>query len=379
MIKRKIGDFVSSNIERGFYPGSQVLIAQHGEVVVDLALGSMVRGSGSSSDRVREDTLFNLESITKVMVTLPLAFKLIEEGKLHLDDRVVDFIEEFGTNEDKKKVTVRNLLNFTGGIPLDDPEGSEEAALHGNLEEAWRIHYTQNLVSKPGSKVLYSDVSCRILGKLLEKVMGKSLGQAARELIFEPLEMKDTMFNPPDKRRCAATGVSDKGRLLKGECTQDLEHYLGGVLGSDGLFSTAHDMFIFSDMILNKGIYRGQYIFSNATIEKMTGQITNQGIYEEPSSYLQYILHGPKVWLWEYASSRFSFFGDLVSGKAIGKMGGAGTFLMIDPVNNIIIVYLTNYGQPERTLEGDTGWNKFLKEINPMGLCNIVLGNLNKD
>jgi CubicO group peptidase (beta-lactamase class C family) len=377
-MKEKIREFVGKKIDKGLYPGCQVLISYQGDVVLNLSLGSKVKGSASQADKVKENTLFNIESITKVMVTLPLTFKLVEEGRITLDDRVVDYIPEFGTNKGKGKVTIRNLLNFTGGIPLDDPIGCEEAASKGDFKKAWDLHYSQELAYQPGTKVLYSDVSCRILGKLLERVMGKSLSLAAKEWIFDPLGMKNTMFNPQDKNNCAATGKSDKGRLLRGELTQDLEHYLGEVLGSDGLFSTAKDVFVFSQMILNKGIYQGQRILGEITVNKMTEGVTNSGVYESPSSYLHYILSGPKTWLWEYASSPHSFFGDLVSKKAIGKMGGAGTFLLIDPEYDLIIVYLTNYGQPERTLEGEEGWNKFQKDINVMGLCNIVLGNIKK-
>lgn len=375
-MKKKVEEFIGKKIDKGLYPGCQVLIGRRGDIVQNLSLGSKVKGSASQTDKVNENTLFNIESITKVMVTLPLVFKLVEEGRITIDDRVVNYIPEFATNKEKEKITIRDLLNFTGGIPLDDPAGCEEAASKGDLKKAWNLHYTQELAYQPGTKVFYSDVSCRILGKLLERVMEKPLSLAAKEWIFDPLGMQNTMFNPQDKESCAATGKSDNGRLLRGELTQDLEHYLGEVLGSDGLFSTAKDMFVFSQMILNKGIYRGQRILGEITVNKMTEGVTNSGVYESPSSYLHYILSGPKTWFWEYALSPHSFFGDLVSKKAIGKMGGAGTFLLIDPEYDLIIVYLTNYGQPERTLEGEEGWNKFQKDIKVMGLCNIVLGNV---
>ena len=377
-MKKKVEEFVAKKIDKGIYPGCQVLIGRQGDVVLNLSLGSKAKGLASQIDKVNENTLFNIESITKVIVTLPLTFKLVEEGRIALDNRVVDYIPEFGTNKEKEKVSIRNLLNFTGGIPLDDPVGCEEAASKGDLKKAWNLHYTQELAFQSGTKVFYSDVSCRILGKLLEQVIEKSLSLAAKEWIFDPLGMKNTMFNPQDKENCAATGKSDNGRLLRGELTQDLEHYLGEVLGSDGLFYTAKDMFVFSQMILNKGIYQGQRLLGEITVNKMTEGVTNSGVYESPSSYLHYILSGPKTWFWEYAFSPHSFFGDLVSKKAIGKMGGAGTFILIDPEYDLIIVYLTNYGQPERTLEGEEGWNKFQKDINMMGLCNIVLGNIKK-
>lgn len=375
-IKEKVESFISSNIEKGYYAGSQVLVSFRGEVLVDLSSGYMDNGSKNPAEIVTSDTIFNIESITKTMVTLPLAFKLIQDGSLNLENKVVDFIPEFGTNEDKKKVTVRDMLNFTAGIPLEDPSGSEKAAFEGNQKMAWDLHYSQELATQPGSRVFYSDVSCRIFGKLIERVMGKDLSSAAKEFIFEPLGMNNTMFNPECKNRCAATGISDRGRLLKGELTQDLEHYMGEVLGSDGLFSNTQDMFIFSEMLLNGGVYRGRRILGEKTVDKMIGKITNGAVFEDPSSYLHFILSGPKVWFWESADSTYSFFGDLVSENAIGKMGGAGTFLLIDPEYDLVIVYLTNYGQPERTLAGDDAWNKFQREINMMGLCNLVIGSL---
>lgn len=377
-MKSKIEKFISNKIEQGLYPGGQVLVAYEGNVISELSFGSKVKDSNMEDDKVDKNTLFNIESITKVMVTLPLVFKLIEDGKFHLDDKITHYIPEFGTNQEKEKVTIRDLLNFTGGIPLEDPPGCEEGASEGDIEKAWNLHYTQELACQPGSKVFYSDVSCRILGKLLERIIEKPLSSAAEEWIFKPLGMKNTTFNPERKLNCTATGKSDKGRILRGEITQDLEHYLGEVLGSDGLFSTASDMFVFSQMILNNGIYDNARILGEVTVKRMAEGITNSGLYEIPSSYLHYILSGPKTWFWEYAFSDYSFFGDLVSKKAIGKMGGAGTFLFIDPEYDLVIVYLTNYGQPEHTLEGEEGWNKFLQDIDIMGLCNIVLGDIVK-
>ncbi len=375
-MEKKIDDFINRRIEKGYFPGAAVLVSRGGKTLYSKSFGTKLKGSESPSEKVTGDTLFNIESITKVMVTLPIVFKLIEEGQLTLDDRVADYLGEFGTTEEKKKVSVRDLLNFTGGVPLEDPDMCLEAAKRGDLEKAWELHYSQDSGYAPGTKVLYSDVSCRILGKLLEKIMEKNLSEAADEMIFGPLGMKNTMFNPSDSMQCADTGKSDSGRPLRGDICQDLEHYLGEVLGSDGLFSSAEDMNIFSQMLLGGGTYKGKRIFSQISVSKMTEGITNFDIFETAESGLHYIVSGPKTWFWEYALSPFSFFGDLVSDRAIGKMGGAGTFLLIDPEYDLVIVYLTNYGQPENTLSGEASWKKYLSEINVMGLCNLVIGNM---
>jgi CubicO group peptidase (beta-lactamase class C family) len=289
---------------------------------------------------------------------------------------VADVIPEFGEGEDKKKVTVRDMLNFTAGIPLENPQGSAEAAAAGEMDLVWDLHFRQPLATRPGIMVRYSDVSCRILGKLLERIMGMDLAEASHEYIFGPLGMEDTMFTPSCRERCASTGTAGDGRDLTGGLTQDLEYYMGGVLGSDGLFSTAHDMLVFSEMLMGGGSYGGKRILGRKTVERMTEGLSDGDVFEKPSSYLHYILSGPKTWFWEYGASPYSFFGDLVSGQAIGKMGGAGTFLLLDPAYDLVIIYLTNYGQPENTLEGDAAWNKFQSEIDMMGLCNLVIGNL---
>ena len=375
-MKKLIESFISSKIQQGLFPGCQVLVAHKGETLVKLSRGFMVEHSNAPLERVTPQTLFNIESITKVMVTLPLVFKLVEQGRLSLENKLVDYLPEFGTDESKTRVTLRDMLNFTAGIPLEDPQGCETAAAEKNLEKVWELHYTQKLSAQPGTRVFYSDVSCRILGKLLERLFGADLGTAAREFIFEPLNMKDTMFTPDSQARCAATGTSDSGRELRGSLCQDLEHNIGGPLGSDGLFTTAQDMLKFSAMLLNQGALGGNSLFGRHTVGKMTGAVTNEALYETPTSYLHYILSGPKVWFWEYGNSPYSFFGDLVSNRAIGKMGGAGTFLLIDPAFDLIVIYLTNYGQPENTLEGEASWTKFQNDINMPGLCNLIIGNL---
>ena len=267
------------------------------------------------------------------------------------------------------------MLTFTAGIPLEEPDGAEKAALAGDLEKTWDLLFAQDLFAKPETRVMYSDVSCRILGRVLEKILNKSLAEAAKEYIFDPLGMGNTLFNPPSEK-CVLTGVSGSGRQLRGDLSVDVERYMGGVLGSDGLFSNAQDMFVFSQMLLNGGIYNGTRIFGRSVTEKMTSGGANFDLFEKPLCYLHYILSGPKVWLWEYPYSSYSFYGDLVSARAIGKMGGAGTFLLIDPAYDLIIVYLTNYGQPANTLIGEEAWDKFHRDINMMGLCNLVIGSL---
>jgi len=143
MIK-KIEDFISKKVEKGLYSGCQVLIARKGDIKVDLSLGLVDKNSNRQGYKVDRNTLFNIESITKVMVTLPIVFKLIEDGIIRLDDRIVKYIPEFATSDEKEKITIRNLLNFTSGIPLEDPVGCEEPASKKDFKKAWDLHFRKN-------------------------------------------------------------------------------------------------------------------------------------------------------------------------------------------------------------------------------------------
>lgn len=398
-----LNGFLEEKVTRNLFTAGHIMVSRGNDILFDRYVGP----------DAGPDTIYNIESITKVMVTMPVAFKLIEQGKLRLDDRIVEYFPAFAEDAPGSKtgngqasrrsragVTVRDLLNFTGGIPLEDPSGATKAAAQGDLDKAWAMHWHQPPAYEPGTRVLYSDVSCRILGRVLEAAAGMDLDRAAKEWVFEPLGMSDTTYRPPDPSRCADTGLSDTGRSLRGQLTQDLEHDMGEILGSDGLFSTARDMVLFSRMLLESGagspdgskpsVPSGNLalttpaddstasprIFSEAAVDHMIGACTNGYIAEEPASYLHYLLSGPKVWFWELAAAPFSYFGDLVSEAAVGKLGGAGTFLLIDPVYDLTVVYLTNYGQPAATLTGEEAWNRFHRDLDMMGLCNRTIAAL---
>lgn len=379
----RIEELLHTKVDQGRYAGGQVLVAHHGRIRLNCWAGSarhprlIAQPAGppeaGPEDAVGPHTRYNLESITKVVVTLPLAFVLMERGLIHLDDPLVRFVPEFGTSPAKGAVTLRHLLTFTAGIPGEDPRGAAAAVAAGDLAGAWQCHYDQELASPPGTRVLYSDPACRLLGRALERAAGLDLDQAAQAWLFEPLGLRETGFRPTDPAVCAATGLSAAGVPLRGRLTQDLEQGLGGVLGSDGLFATAGDLFIFAQMLLDGGTSGGERVLSPITVEQLL-RGGNPGMAQTPASYLDYLLYGPKNWLWERASAPFSYFGDLCSPEAVGKLGGAGTFLLIDPRHQLILVYLTNYGQPE---PGGSGcWARFHRDLDNMALCNLALAAL---
>lgn len=185
-----------------FYPGFVVLAARHGVIVEHTAGGHALRYAGSGGtelphgDRIpmREDTLFDMASISKLF-TAVVTMQLVERGLTELDAPVARYIPEFASNG-KQAVTLRHLLTHTAGLP---------AGLNLNpyptVPQRLEAIYAVPARTVPGTSYLYSDLSLIVVGKVLERATGKPLDQLVREGISQPLNLRDTMHNPPTSLR----------------------------------------------------------------------------------------------------------------------------------------------------------------------------------
>ncbi len=165
----------------------------------------------------------------------------------------------FGENG-KSNVTVRDMLRYCAGLPVDNQFLDEP-----DTQGVWQLMAETPLDYAPGTSVLYSDLTYRLLGRMVEAVCGTDLDTFARAAIWGPLGMNDTLYKPPPSLSCriAATGYSARrGYLVRGEVQDEQDFALGGIVGCDGVFSTAKDVAIFCQMILNKGAYGDARIFS---------------------------------------------------------------------------------------------------------------------
>jgi serine-type D-Ala-D-Ala carboxypeptidase len=340
------------------FPGAAALVARHGKIVGARAFGKKLR---NSNELTTIDTLFDLQSMTKVLATSTSALILAQQGMLRLDDRVAAYLPEFAANG-KADIRIRDMLRYSAGLPidnqfLDDPD--DNAVWHRMAETA--------LEYEPGAAVLYSDLTYRLLGRLIEAVAGTDLNTFAHAHIWQPLGMHDTMYNPPAALipRIAATGYSDRrGYVVRGEVQDEQDYALGGIAGCDGVFSTVGDLAIFCQMVLNGGGYGGVRVLRNdlarIMVQNQTPQVTAQGTDLSPIANL---LLTPKGFGWELATSRFSTKGMRFSSRSYGKTGGAGTFMWVDPVRKVIGILLTNHGLPVPFDEA--GWDAMIDAINP--------------
>ncbi len=259
-MKKLIATLMKNSIAENVCPGAVVYVLTADAVHVHEAFG--YRAVVPQRLPMHHNTLFDLASLTKPVVTATLCMQLVEKGQVALDTPAVTYLPAFR----QPRITLRHLLTHTSGLPDWSPVylGTDSP------ERAVNYLGTLSLVSPPGEKALYSCLGYIVLGALLSKVTGEPLDTLARARIFAPLNMARTCFNPFRRgwdENCAATesGNSFERRkvnyarydwregVIVGQVHDENAHFLGGVSGNAGLFSTAADLGEFCRMLMADG------------------------------------------------------------------------------------------------------------------------------
>ena len=249
----------------GRYPGAVALVARRGVVVGERAFGVRLAGS---TEATTVDTLYDLESMTKVLATATAAMMLADRGKLSLTAPVAKYLPGFAANG-KGGVLVRDLLRYSSGLPVDNQKVDTD-----DVDAIWAFMEQTPLEYPTGTMVEYSDLGFRLLGRVVETVAGTSLDAFAKQEIWGPLGMSDTTYNPSASLipRCAATGPGSlnlRPGPLRGSVQDDQDWKVGGIVGCDGVFATARNVAIFSQMILNGGSYGDVRILPRKLVASM--------------------------------------------------------------------------------------------------------------
>jgi len=314
---------VTRGLSAGGYPGAAVVIGRRGAAVYQKGFGRL--DWLTASPRVRPDrTIYDLASLTKVVGTTMAAMILFDEGRLDLDAPVNRYLPEFGGGW-KDMVTVRMLLTHQSGLPA----GRDLWRLAKDAHHAKAIVLTTPLAYKPGTRVLYSDLGADVLGWVVEAIAGQGLDRFLQERVFAPLGMNDTFFRPAPalRSRIAPTEVSPpRGYPLRGEVHDENAWALGGVAGHAGLFSTATDLSIFAQMMLNRGEYGGVRIVSDSVVDYFTRRVPGADT---------------RALGWDTSDGEGSA-GVFLGERAYGHTGYTGTSLWIDPEREMFVILLTN-------------------------------------
>ena len=317
----KIDHVVERGISAGGYPGASVVVGRRGAAVMEKGFGRLSWESGSNSVTA-ERTIYDLASLTKVVGTTTALMVLYDEGRIHLDDPVSKFVPGFSGGS-KDQVTLRMLLEHRSGLPA----GRDLWRIARTPAEARDAVIATPLVCEPNRCYEYSDLGADMLGFVVESVAGEPMDKFLEERVFGPLGMTDTGFRPADslRARVAPTEVAPpRGYPLKGEVHDENAYALGGVAGHAGLFSTAADLSVFAQMMLNGGEYNGTRIVADSTVALFTKRAS-----------------GTRALGWDTCGGSGSC-GKYLGEDAYGHTGFTGTSLWIDPDRDMFVVLLTN-------------------------------------
>ena len=317
------------------FPGGVLAVGQNGQLLMH-AFGRLTYDAKAPA--VRDTTIYDLASLTKPIVTTSAIMMLVAEGQVDLDAPVSRYLPGWlaGPNASqqqnwRQKVTVRELLLHTSGLPghrefYKDAKGADKIPQ--------RVH-AEPLVAAPGTKVEYSDLGFMLLGEIVERLTGQTLDQFARERIFAPLGMDHSYFNPPRSLRAQIAPTENdttfRKRQLYGEVDDANAFAMGGITGHAGMFSTAQNISVFAQMMLNGGMYAQRRIFSRAIVDQFTARVP--------------VGDSARALGWDVPTENSSS-GRYLSQRAYGHNGFTGTSIWIDPDKGLFVVLLTNRVYP---------------------------------
>ncbi|MEZ5425332.1 MAG: DUF1343 domain-containing protein [Pyrinomonadaceae bacterium] len=351
-------------------PGAVVLVSHRGKIVYRKAFGN--RSLAPKIEKMTVDTVFDLASLTKVVATTTSIMQLVERGEIRLTDTIGDFFPEM---EDKevRKVTVRQLLTHTGGFRPDFDLREKWTGRDGML----RALKNEKLRNQPGTRFVYSDIGFIVLGEIVERVSETNLPHFFSGETSSPLGMKSSGFFEKltisdkdlgwvfsgatfsnfgnrtqysiDLTRIAPTENikgqqsylgsvfegDDGEKILRGQVHDPTAFRMNGVAGHAGLFSTADDLALFCQMLLNGGQLDGKRILSAGTVALMT---TPNVVSEDGAT---------RGLGWDLNTSFSSNRGELFPLGSFGHTGFTGTGIWIDPASQTFVIFLSNRVHPD--------------------------------
>jgi len=336
----RLDTLMSEALARKDYPGAVLLVTRKGKTVYRSVFGQ--------SQWVPEpkpmtmDMIFDMASVTKPVATATSIMILVEQGRIRLWDRVKLYVPEFSAYIQEKgipgeEVRLWHLLTHTSGLPpYTEPKDVEKK--YGrpcSTEDLIKVIAALPKETPAGTHFTYSCLNYITLAGIIKKVTGKSIAEFSAENIFKPLGMTRTFYNPPPQflPLCVPTQVVD-GLPLRGVVHDPLARLQGGVSGNAGLFSTADDLAVFAQMMLNGGEWNGVRVLSPLSVDRLTEVFpkvaeTGRGLG------------------WDFTSDYGTVRGDLFGYGSYGHSGYTGTSIWIDPETRTAIIFLTNRVHPD--------------------------------
>lgn len=355
-----IDTLVQNGLDSLMFPGAQVLVARRGKVVYQKGFG---HPTYDSKEKITDDHIYDLASLTKILSTLPIIMKMEEEGKIRLNDTFQDLVPEYADSE-LKNVTVLKSLSHYGRLPawiafyvdtLNKNRKPSPEFYRTRPEDGFSIKvseglyltdaYQDSIYNRIGRQELksnryrYSDVAYYVFKKYIEETYGKSLDVLANDFLYKSLGATNTGFNAAERFDKARIVPTEEDNYFRYQTVHGYVHDMGaamqgGVGGHAGLFSNANDVAKIMQMYLQGGYYGGQRYLDERTVKKFNTcyfchKEVRRGVgFDKP----QLEDKGPTC--------------GCVSRESFGHSGFTGTYTWADPEEEIVYVFLSNRTYP---------------------------------
>jgi beta-N-acetylhexosaminidase len=360
----RVDSIVHNAITNFAMPGAVVLALKDGKIVFEKAYGNFVYDKFSP---VSLSSVYDMASVTKICATTIAVMKLYDEGKFDLKKKLSDYLPEtIGTN--KQNIIVENLLLHEAGLvayipfykEVIDADGKPfpsvfsqtkndsfniEVASNFFMKNAWRdTIYKRILTSAVGEKgkYIYSDNDFIFLGKIVEKIAGKSLDNYVLENFYQPMQLQSIGFDPLQRNSVTNIAPTENEKVFRTQLVRTYVHdpgaaMMGGVAGHAGLFSNVYDLGAIMQMLLNGGSFMNKQYLKKETIDLFT-------TYQSKTSRRGFGFDKPEK---DNATRKEPYPSTTASSLTYGHTGFTGTCVWADPVTKFIFIFLSNRVYPD--------------------------------
>jgi serine-type D-Ala-D-Ala carboxypeptidase len=335
---------LETGLSEGVFPGAVLLVAKQDNVVFFRAAGHAVLTPKAFP--MRKETIFDLASLTKPLATTLAMMKLVEAGRVDLDEPITNILGKV-VPEDKQTITPRLLLSHASGLPDWEPFFTRlEGIPPGERKQTVRDWVLKTpLTSVPGKEGRYSDLGFMVLEWIIEKHSGLLINRFVREQFYGPLGLEHTFFYERESRapfgpeKFAATeGCPWRKTVLQGRVHDENAYAMGGYSGHAGLFGTARDVFEITRFLFATYLGKGPGLLAPETVRAF---FTKQGNPKQSTWALG----------WDTPSRENSSAGKYFSEKSVGHLGFTGTSLWMDLEKGVVVIFFTNRIHPTRENE----------------------------
>jgi CubicO group peptidase (beta-lactamase class C family) len=363
---KNIAPIIEKSIAAGEYPGAVVLAAHRGHIIYRGVFGN--RSILPLVAPMQFDTIFDVASLTKVLATTPAILQLMEQGKLELDAPVAKYWPQFAVNG-KEGVTIREMLTHTSGLPADI--STYPAGKNNVLDQIEKLE----LSHLPGTAYLYSDLNFIVLGHIVEVISHEPLNEYVQHHIFKPLNMTSTSYLPADNLRDRIAPTEMVNHELRWGKVHDPGAYaMQGISGNAGVFSTANDIGLYAQCLLNNGRITSASNLKKKPTSYLLGPLT---ILKMTTPQMSPTLLDIRGLGWDLDSA-FSSRGILFPAKSYGHTGWTGASLWIDPVTQTWLIVLSNRIHPKALSNNQIVQDRrAIANIIAASITDVVINNLN--